>query len=677
MNKIKKVFLILTVTITILGAVTIGVYADDSDSDNKVSATFNEATKELAGHKDSDIVQRLDKTSGANGNAAVGNAWGYMASSSYFWGQANSTDYAVTYSTLKSGAEESDNSATTRMNKARYFASSYGFMLYRTGLDHSGENSSQFAMFKMGRYIFGGLLLIVYMLASVINKAFSWVFSVLEIMNPLDWAVNGAKSHPDSAFASIANEVKQIYDAITGIGFLGAALCISAAIAFSLIGLRVSDQSGGGGSTSLKNGLLGAVWHYFKRVFTMVALPTLLLALWVLLVGSIKQTNFQASQNVSEYAIYSNFSDFKGHVTHSRLALPASLEKEIYTSTSAGSVPILKHDTIVRINAEGAGREGARKYVGQGISDAMTTQDSTDTASNLLMAWMGSDTYSASNYAAAVQRQYVSEHSKEDWSNKEIADNLKKELVDENSKYISNGGLIVNNGNVVRGDKTEVAFSQSNKGDNQNKGLSTLGMYNYLGTMFNSTSMKHNAIDNLSGSANQYEHYAVGLVGRGFTALGNYLFAFGLMMAGIVLGWGYGYWTIRALMESIPKMFGSLLLGGLGAVKGFGMVITNSLGVLISVGGSVAMYALTSDILIAIGKSLDTTFFSGKEYDGTGFAVILPKGIIAGDIGALSNMYNVLNVSVGIGLIMLSLYVLKEQKNLFTKFNKERRVLND
>ena len=94
------------------------------------------------------------------------------------------------------------------------------------------------------------------------------------------------------------------------------------------------------------------------------------------------------------------------------------------------------------------------------------------------------------------------------------------------------------------------------------------------------------------------------------------------------------------------------------------MVISNSLGVLISVGGSIAMYALTSDILIAVGKSLDTTFFGGEEYDGTGFAAIVPKGIIGGNIGLVSNLYNVVNMLLGICLIMLSVYLIKENKKV-------------
>lgn len=649
----------------LLGGLSMRVKADenDSDPDNKVSATFNEATKELSGIRDSKTIERLNKTAGANGNAAVGNVWGYMASSSYFWGQANSTDYAVAYSTLQSGAEEDDNSATTSMNKGRYFAASYGYMLYKTGLDHSGENSSQFAMFKMGRLIFGGILLIVYVLSAAISKIFSWAFSIIDIMNPLEWAVKGAENHPNSPFASVAAKIHDIYTSLNGIGLLGAALCISGAIALAIMGLRVSEQPGGGQS-SLGHSLLGAVWHYFKRIFTMVAMPAILLFLWGSLLTAIKQTNFQANQNVSEYAIYSTFNDFKGHVTHSRLAIPDSLINDFSTSTSSGSVPILKHGTIIKINAEGAGNDNAKKYIGQGMSNAMTVTESSGTAMNLLMSWMSSDTYSASNYAASVQRQYVSEHSNKDWTNKEIAENLKKELIDSESKYVSNGGLIVNNGNVVKGGKTNVKFSRTSKGNYKNKGLSTLGMYNYLGTMFNNTSMKHNAIDNLAGSANQYEHYATGLVGRGFTAMGNYLFAFGLMVAGIILGWGYGYWTLRALVESVPKMFGSLALSGIGTLKGFGMVITNSLGVLISVGGSIAMYALTSDILIAVGKSLDTTFFGGEEYDGTGFAAIVPKGIIGGNIGLVSNLYNVVNMLLGICLIMLSVYLIKENKKV-------------
>lgn len=647
----------------LLGSLSMRVKADenDSDPDNKVSATFNEATKELSGIRDSKIIERLNKTAGANGNAAVGNVWGYMASSSYFWGQANSTDYAVAYSTLQSGAEEDDNSATTSMNKGRYFAASYGYMLYKTGLDHSGENSSQFAMFKMGRLIFGGILLIVYVLSSAISKIFSWAFSIIDIMNPLEWAVKGAENHPNSPFASVASKIHEIYTSLNGIGLLGAALCISGAIGLAIIGVRVSEQPGGG-QTSLGQGLLGAVWHYFKRIFNMVALPVIALILFVSVLSAARQTNFQA--NISEYAIYSVFSDFKGHVTHSRLALPDSLKNDFSTSTSSGSVPILKHDTIIKINAEGAGNDNAKKYINQGMSDAMAVKESSGTAINLLMSWMSSDTYSASNYAAAVQRQYVSENAGKDWTNKEIAENLKKELLDSESKYVSNGGLIVNGGDVVKGGETDVKFSRTGKGDYKDKGLSTLGMYNYLGTMFNNTSMKHNAIDNLAGSANQYEHYATGLVGRGFTAIGNYLFAFGLMLAGIVLGWGYGYWTVRALVESVPKMFGALLLNGIGAIKGFGMIITNSLGVLISVGGSIVMYGLTSDILIAVGKSLDTTFFSGEDYNGTGFAAIIPKGIIGGDIGLASNIYSSLNMSLGIGLIMLSLYLIKENKKI-------------
>ncbi|KRL84344.1 hypothetical protein [Ligilactobacillus equi] len=661
---------------------------EDSDSGGSsqkdVAGAFNDAAQELGEKTDKEQKEAIKQ------NTNVGDVWGYMGAKSVFWGMSNMTDYSVSYSTLRNNGSGSGGNATARfMNKARYFAATYGYVLYKTGIDHSisrGDTSNSIGL--IGRFLFGGIILVVYLISSLVSTTFEWVVKVLGYFNPLDWIVNGANgASSGGVFQTVAGKVKEIYDAFVSLGMVGAFVCFAGAVVLALVGMRVSDQPGPPMGRGIGIGLFSAFWHLLKRVFTMIALPVVMLTLYSLMIGSI-QSSMENSQggigtNVPEYAVYTNLVDFKGWVTNSRLQLPSGLKGSFSTSTATGSVPTITHSSVALINSKGAGIDSASPYTNGGtFKDSLSaneTHTADDKATNMIMSWMTNDRYSASNYAAAVQNSYIANYAKEDDKPEKILEDLKKALIGKNDKinYNANGHLSANDGQNAKGMTVTFDSTESPEGY---KGLSTIGTYNYLGTLFSNTGMSHNDTSKLSGSGYQYEHYSVGLVGRGIVAFGNYIFMLGLMFAGAVLGFGYAYWTVKALIESIPKMFGSFFMGSLGTGKGFGLMITQAFGVLISVGGSVLLYGITSEILIGIGQSFDSTFFTGDAYSGDGFAAIMPVGAIGLNAGASTFAYAAVNSLSGILLLLAAFFLIKIRGpilSLFTEWLDEViRMLN-
>lgn len=654
MFKIKKVVVLLMVLLLGFTGLTCfaSVKAEDSNT-SELAKAFAEASQEMSDTNSKDMNKALKK------NTNVGNAWSYMGMKSSIWGMGNSTDYSVSYSTLKSHAKE-DNSEVSNAFKSRYFASAYGYVLYKTGLDHSYEGGSTlFSMAAFGRFIFGGILLVVLLLSIMVEKIFGFALDLLNMANVTDWIVNGSNTNPNGPFATVAKWTQDAYNSITGLGMVGAGLCFAGAIVLALLGMRGTDNPREPGNVGLGRGLLSAIYFTMRRVFTMLALPLVMLTLYNIMLSSLQGAFSDSTNSVPQYAATTGLVNFKGWVTNSRLQLPKGISGEFTTSTSSGSVPIVKRSTVAAINYQGAGMESAKPYMDEKnntiAASLNNTKNVSDSITNLISTWMLGDSYSASNYAAAVQSNFISNHSKDyaDKKTSEIAKDLKKSL---KKGYSTNGDLTANNEkDVKKASSVTVKFDQAGSG----KGLSTLGLYNYLGTKFDNVNMYHNDILKMSGSANQYHHYSVGLVGRGIVSIGNYIFMLGVLLSGTILGFGYAYWTLKAVIESMPKQFGAILMSGLGTAKGFGMFVTTTFGAIISIGGTILIYIFTSSLLVSIGTGIDNYLFSGDSFTGDGYATILPAGAIGINVGASNAVYAGFSTLAGLLLLFIPFFFIK------------------
>lgn len=615
--------------------------------------------------------------------AVPGNLWsGLGGTGKYFAGFTKSTS-TVAYDDLASEDIRLGGAAT------------YGYVLDRTGLDHSFSTStSEEIIYKMARFLLGAVLYGGYALQIGVNWIFALIVDIADYVNIFGWIAKETTIQYDdthsmksvtfgdslvtiddnSPFAGLRDIVVQLYKGVAGIGLGLAILGFAVSVLLAVLGWKVSSSK----RTSMGSGMLSAVGKFVFRCFIILATPIVIGSIYTGILDKTKDA--YSGSTVSDYALYSNMIDFAKWVKHSRLALPdGKIEGLIYT-TDDGKISPVTHDTILRINAYSAGLRNARdtldvynnttnkeeaKYgkktdTSQDGIEAQNDEGVNDWGMAVISRWATMAEYSSSmfesyakmDYYKVVLKKDASEASKKTFIDLITVDGtLELEGNKRNGLYKTGKPLLQPDDSSKSSDALiGTAYGGSRNGVNASAaGLSTLGMYNYLTTVFTPTSMTYTDTESLASKVSAPYHAAVGLAGRGFVAFGNYMLMFSMIWSMAVLGFMFAMYAINALIVSIPKIIGNLIASTLGSpiffIKLFMAVIIVGIEIL----GGAIFYMIAQTVMMGIATI-------GDSMTTNALGTITPiTGVVGNSIS--TTLYGVVNVIASI-LLMFTVFLM-------------------
>lgn len=187
-------------------------------------------------------------------------------------------------------------------------------------------------------------------------------------------------------------------------------------------------------------------------------------------------------------------------------------------------------------------------------------------------------------------------------------------------------------------------------------GLSTIGMYNYLASVFGSSSETWTESGKLTTLLTIPIHASVGLVGHGMVAIGNLFNMYALLIAMFIVNWTFLWFTFNSIIKSIPKLglYAAMSFSMAYGIKLLGGVIMFSLEIL----GSAFLCQIFKQIVITMSQMFDKFATNPNVYGALDWAFGGHGNVAVG--GALgANAYGLANVVGAVMLIWLALLLSK------------------
>lgn len=691
LNRIKRfaipIAMILCMTFIVTDFLGVGnisdntkiAYADsgsDADDAKKELGEFAEIAGDFA--DDSDFEDMLEDES-----EIPGNLWSGLGGTEKFYVVFTKATQTVSFDDLAS--------SDSRLGGA----SAYGYVLDRTGLDHSfSSNTAEEIIYKFGRIILGIFIIVGYFAQISINWIFGLVIKLADYVNVFGWLVDEATikygdgstkmtTMDDSSltglsdetpFAGLKSTLIDLYTSFAGLGITFAVIALGISIGLAVFGWKVSATNK---RTGIGSGMASAFGKFVFRLFIILATPVVVGSLFSGILDKTKDA--YSGTSASDYAIYSNMVDFAKWVKHSRLALPDGEISGLTYTTDDGKISPVTHGTILNINAYGAGLKNARTtlmaYSGasdtqsaklgssiEGIDDAKETQNDAgvnDWGFAVIQRWMTMTEYSSSIYESYAKMDYFVNNLGKDKDAIEKDDFIKAITTDgtlalsENKRgatYQTSAPLLtpLESGSTdatIGKDVTRGGVTASPGG------LSTLGMYNYLSTIFSSNTMTYTDTKSLVSKASAPYHTAVGLAGRGIVSFGNYMVMLSTIWSMAILGFMFAMYAVNALIVSIPKIVSNLIGTTIGSPKFFIKLLLSVIIVGIELLGGAILYFVAQKLIIGIGTMSDSMIEGVVAY------AIPVDGLIGNSVS--TTLYGVINVIGSILLLYVAIMMIK------------------
>lgn len=155
-------------------------------------------------------------------------------------------------------------------------------------------------------------------------------------------------------------------------------------------------------------------------------------------------------------------------------------------------------------------------------------------------------------------------------------------------------------------------------------GLSTISLYNYLNTAFYKNGcITYSPEDSASGFVRR-SHRSVVMVGTGIECMLFWFNAMVLMGCFVVLGFFYAFALIFANLKRSVKVITSMPMAMLGSLRGIAKMITYTFMLIVEIIGTLFMYSLMTELLMAI-PNLIMTPMSGWFSGSGSFGAIIGK----------------------------------------------------
>lgn len=196
-------------------------------------------------------------------------------------------------------------------------------------------------------------------------------------------------------------------------------------------------------------------------------------------------------------------------------------------------------------------------------------------------------------------------------------------------------------------------------------GLTPLGMYNYLNTVFKSGSMEVYSAAKSVNTQSRVAHYSVNFVGGGIVGIALWLNTFVLLLAISITGVVYGFGMLFSNVRRSISMLFSMPLAMMGGLRAIAHVLLLGLSLVAELIGSYGAYMVMRSVLVVINKVivdnvLTRTLFSsftGQAAEGTVTGTIMATSLgsvpAAGGIGIAAIATFVLSIIISVILFIV------------------------
>lgn len=509
----------------------------------------------------------------------------------------------------------------------------YGHALNKLGLDETA-NENYGSIGSIGKKIAGGIYWLAYMLVSTLEAVTKWVYRILRGFNPFTWFA-GAGGMPSSQWNNQMNGgnatlgMTSIQDFVSRMYSLCQQYAPLIVLPFMLafIGIMFFVQNGRGTTSRLKN--------YFIRIFFIFLGIPLMAAIYAFGLQQIE--DMQQNSLNADGIVSLTFMDFETWVKTNRLGLPDGTAISVNDSTFDAGIITPGTKSPQRISyalAQANGILPASSNINKSGDDYKLFEIDNKTKTqgkgkNIIEKYMSGAFYTASDFETDMtqnmgkdEKKKYGDHAKElsdvkNWRKTAFLRDTSTIVGNANRNYLNvdwNSGITTFKGNANP--------NMTNRlGDpfNGNGGLSTIGMYNYLNTVFTDSGATVYSSNFLSSKVVRDSHRAVTIVGEGILSFLSYMNGITLLLCVAILGYLYFFGmlfsnlskSLKIVVNAFPMLMGSIA----GAVK----LVTYTLMMVIHIFMTLFAYTLAIDMLNAV----NTVLLSGINDLTTDFATMV------------------------------------------------------
>ena len=524
----------------------------------------------------------------------------------------------------------------------------YGALLNALGLDSTSTGLS----LHLTNVFFGGIMIMLYLLAGGIDTIFSAVVWILDTLNPFRVFYTGV-SKASAAMADGMTGGQGVPEWMKSLdtwfsGWYQALVNLSWTVLTPLFLF-----------TFLLSALMwkkGQALSGLKKLLVRV----LFLAFGLPLIGSLYTASLSVMKDATAGAgmgatrvILSTFVDFETWAKINRLAVPDGAElswdvgKQAPTGASVNhlrqtSVAINKlanpaFQNIADINVSQLGSvstDATAEDAGSGNLSALAYTGTMD----MLLRYMRSDVYESSDFETAAKARLSANAGQSDetgalarscattWFNVQTDGSTKpdgqadgkcsKLKASENPVLTTSGrGLYVQSYGELRTFKTDAsprpgAFVLMNGGSAENANLSPLAMYNYLNTSFDKNALTVYSSSNAVSKATREYHGSVNLVGSSGVNWLYWLNSSVTLLCFVVLGLGYAFGMLTGAIKNSLHIITAVPFATIGSLAGIAKVLIYTFTMITEIIGTMFIYRLVQEIIV----SVPSIFEGGLEH---------------------------------------------------------------
>lgn len=523
----------------------------------------------------------------------------------------------------------------------------YGSLLGALGLDSTSTGLS----LHLTNVFFGGIMVMLYLLAGGIDTIFSAVVWILDTLNPFKFFFT-AVSKTSAAMADgmtggqgVPEWMKSLdtwfagwYQALVNLSWtVLTPLFLFTFILSSLLWKKGQALSG------LKKLLV--------RVFFLAFGLPLIGSLYTASLSVMKDATAGAGMGATR-VVLSTFVDFENWAKINRLAVPdgatlswdtskqaptgASVNRLRQTSVAINKQANASFQNIADINVSQLGSVPTDAIVEDAGSGGLNALAYTSTM-DMLLRYMRSDVYESSDFETAVKARLsanagqggetgaLAQSCATSWFNVQTDGSTKpdgqaggscsKLKASENPVLtVSGRGLYVESYGDVRtfktdGSPTPGAFVLQGTGP-ENANLSPLAMYNYLNTSFDKNALTVYSSSNAVSKATREYHGSVNLVGSSGVNWLYWLNSSVTLLCFVVLGLGYAFGMLTGAIKNSLHIIAAVPFATIGSLAGIAKVLIYTFTMITEIIGTMFIYRLVQEFIV----SIPSIFEGGLEH---------------------------------------------------------------
>lgn len=526
----------------------------------------------------------------------------------------------------------------------------YGSLLSGLGLDSTSTGLG----LHLTNVFFGGIMVMLYLLAGGIDTIFSAVAWILDLLNPFRMFYQAVSASSSSLadgmtdgqgvpvwMQSLSTWVSDWYQVLVNMSWtVLMPLFLVTFVTSAFLWKKGQALSG------LKKLLV-------RVVFLAFGLP-LIGSLYTATLSTMKDASAGAGMGATRVVV-STFVDFENWAKNSRLAVPqgATLAWDNFTQAPTGdSVNKLRQTTAaingiahpggefkdvssLGVSSLGSLTAEAAKADESSIGNSAKTYGAT---MGVLLRYLTAQRYEASDFETAVKGQLGKDASEPTtdgqyvqqcattWFNVQVDGSTKPDVSSGGScstvKASDNPILKVRSGTGLQADfrGNFVVFSTQGTSSPENKvvlgkqpqgaNLSPLSMYNYLNTSFDKNALTVYSSSNAVSQATREYHASVNLVGSSGVNWLYWLNASTTLFCFVVLGLGYALGMLTGAVRNTLRIITAVPFATLGSLAGIAKVLIYTFTMITEIIGTMFIYRLVQEFIV----SVPSIFEGGLEH---------------------------------------------------------------